>query len=74
MKILRRLIRLFLSHQPCQRSADVYVHRRASVRENVSEASRVTRFLLVSLRDSLLIGQEKMESSQRVMQRKMVKR
>ena len=41
--------------------ADVYVHRRASVRVNASEDLRAIRFQLESLRDLLQIQQEKME-------------
>ena len=51
-----------------------FAHRRASAKENVSEASRVIQFLLVSLSDLLLTGLERMESSQMEQRRRMVRR
>lgn len=53
---------------------DVYAHRRASARASVSEASRVILSQSESLRDLLLIQQERMASSQRQPQRKTAKR
>lgn len=74
MVISQRLMRLFQSHQHFLLYVDVYAHRRASVRASVSEASRVILSQSESLRDLLLIQQERMASSQRQPQRKTAKR
>ena len=71
---MRLHIRLSLSLQHFLLYVDVFAHRRASVKENVSEASRVIQFLLVSLSDLLLTGLERMESSQMEQRRRMVRR
>lgn len=74
MVISQRLMRLFQSHQHFLLYVDVYAHRRASARASVSEASRVILSQSESLRDLLLIQQERMASSQRQPQRKTAKR
>ena len=74
MVISQRLMRLFQSHQHFLLYVDVCAHRRASVRASVSEASRVILSQSESLRDLLLIQQERMASSQRQPQRKTAKR
>ena len=48
----------------------VYVHRRHSVKVSVSEESRVNQYQLVSLKDLLLTGQERIMLSQRSQQRR----
>ena len=53
---------------------DVSAHRRASVKESVSVASRVSRFPSASWNVSLQILQEKPESSLRVQKRKTARR
>ena len=60
MVISQRLMRLFQSHQHFLLYVDVYAHRRASARASVSEASRVILSQSESLRDLLLIQQERM--------------
>ncbi len=47
-KLRKKHIRSFLSPVHFQQSAVVYVRRRASVKESVSEVSRAKRFLSVS--------------------------
>ena len=74
MVISQRLMRLFQSHQHFLLYVDVYAHRRASARASVSEASRVILSQSESLRDLLLIQQERMASSQRQPQRKTAQR
>ena len=71
---VEQVMRLFQSHQHFLLYVDVYAHRRASARASVSEASRVILSQSESLRDLLLIQQERMASSQRQPQRKTAKR
>ena len=73
-RILKLLIRLSVSHQHFQLSADVYVHRKASVKENVSAVSRAKQFLLVSWNVSLLTGQGKIRLSRKNLRKRRIRK
>ena len=73
-RILKLLIRLSVSHQHFRLSADVYVHRKASVRENVSAVSRAKQFLLVSWNVSLLTGQGKIRLSRKNLRKRRIRK
>ena len=55
-------------------SADVYVHRKASVKENVSAVSRAKQFLLVSWNVSLLTGQGKIRLSRKNLRKRRIRK
>ena len=57
------------SHQHFLLYVDVYAHRRHSVSRSVSEESRARRYPSVSLRDLLLTGLVRTESSQSLQRR-----
>lgn len=67
-------IRLSVSHQHFRLSADVYVHRKASVKENVSAVSRAKQFLLVSWNVSLLTGQGKIRLSRKNLRKRRIRK
>ena len=69
--ILRRLIRLSPSPAHFRQSVAVSVRRRASVKVNVSVASRAKRYPSVSWSVLLRIGLERMASSRRHRQQRM---
>ena len=67
---MRKHIRLLVSKVHFLLYVAVYVHRRHSVKVSVSEESRVNQYQLVSLKDLLLTGQERIMLSQRSQQRR----
>ena len=67
---------IILSMNPvhCRLSADVYAHRKASVKANVSVVSRENLFPLVSWNVLWLIGQVSMASNRLLQRKRKIKR